>query len=76
MPDRNDERANDTHHQLVDLLMEKIQADPYPSVTMMDLLEEILLPDERPAYAAMLMEKIRDDQFPSLDMLSRVRDAS
>lgn len=76
MAQNGENNQDDIHRQLVNLLLEKIQSDPYPSVTMMDMLEEILQPDERPAYAAVLMDKIRGDQFPSLDMIARARDAS
>lgn len=69
-------QEDSTHRQLVALLLEKIDADPYPSGTMMDLLEEIALPDERAALAAVLMDKIRRDAFPSLDMMCRARDLS
>jgi hypothetical protein len=62
----------DTRAQLVDLLLEKVGNDPFPSVTMMDLLEELLLPDEVPAYAAVLMEKIRENTYPSVSMMRRV----
>jgi len=66
--------ADDVRRDLIDLLLEKIDRDPYPSVTMMDLVEELIGPDERGAYAAVLMDKIRSDNLPSLDMMSRVRD--
>lgn len=66
--------ADDVRRDLIDLLLAKIDHDPYPSGTMMDLVEELLGPDERGAYAAVLMDKIRADQFPSLDMMNRVRD--
>ena len=61
----------DTRARLVDLLLEKIAGDPYPSSTMMDLVEE-LLPDDVPAYAAVLMEKVRADAFPSVPMMKRL----
>jgi len=41
---------------------------------MMDYLEELLLPDEVPAYVAVLAQKLRDDQFPSISMLRRLID--
>jgi hypothetical protein len=66
--------ADDVRHELVRLLLEKVHDDPYPSTTMLDLIEELIGPDERADYAAVLMEKIRGDNFPSLDMMSRVRD--
>ena len=64
----------DSRARLVDLLIEKIAEDPYPSGTMMDLVEELLLPDDVPAYAAVLMEKIRADAFPSVPMMKRLVD--
>ena len=56
------------------ILLDKVAKDPYPSTTMMDLIEELLTPEDVPAYAAVLMDKIRKDQFPSLDLMTRVRD--
>lgn len=67
-------QQHDVRQELARLLLEKVHDDPYPSVTMLDLLEEIIGPDERQAYAEVLMDKIRGDNFPSLDMMSRVRD--
>lgn len=72
----NENGASDSdqvRRDMVQLLLEKVEADPYPSVTMMDLVEQMLGVDERAAYAAVLMDKIRGDRFPSLDMLVRVR---
>lgn len=66
------DRDADPRALLVDLLLEKVAADVYPSNTMMDYLEELLLPDEIPAYAAVLLQKLRDDQYPSVSMLRRL----
>lgn len=67
-----DNDAGDPRAMLVDLLLRKVAADQYPSTTMMDYLEELLLPDEVPAYAAVLVQKMRDEQFPSISMLRRL----
>ncbi|MDH2415870.1 hypothetical protein [Nocardioides sp. CER19] len=73
--DRDQQNGDmDVHHELVTLLIEKVRRDPYPSTTMMDLIEEILAPEDVPAYAGVLMEKIRNDEFPSIDLMARVRD--
>jgi hypothetical protein len=40
---------------------------------MMDMIEEILQPEDVPRYAAVLLDKIRADEFPSLDMLKRAQ---
>lgn len=64
----------DPHRELVSMLLERVQQDPYPSSTMMDFVEELLRPEEIPGYAAVLLDKIRNETYPSLDMMARVRD--
>lgn len=64
----------DARHEIVSLLIEKVRRDPYPSTTMMDLIEEMLAPEDLEAYSTALMDKIRRDEFPSIDMMSRLRD--
>ena len=66
------ENGTDTRARLLDLLLEKVADDPYPSATMMDLIEELLQPDEVPAYAAVLMEKVNEDTYPSVPMMRRL----
>jgi hypothetical protein len=62
----------DVRGELVDLLLEKIASDRNPSITMMNLVEELLAPDDVPAYAAVLMDKVKSERFPSLSMIRRV----
>ena len=47
--------------------------DPYPSVTQMDMIEEMLTPEDVQSYAEILMDKIRADKFPSVSLMSRVQ---
>jgi hypothetical protein len=68
---RNGEEV-DVRGELVDLLLEKIASDRNPSITMMNLVEELLAPDDVPAYAAVLMDKVKSERFPSLSMIRRV----
>lgn len=76
MPDdrTNDDRTNDddTRRQLLDLLLGKIEADTYPSVTMLDMVERLLTPEEVAEYASVLMAKISADNYPSIDLIRRV----
>jgi len=58
--------------QLVDVLMGKIESDPYPSTTMLNLLEELITEDELAAYVTVLLDKVSQDQFPSIPMLDRL----
>jgi hypothetical protein len=62
----------DVRGELVDLLLEKIASDRNPSVTMMNMVEELLAPDDVPAYAAVLWDKVKTDRFPSISMLRRI----
>jgi hypothetical protein len=66
------QETHDSRADLLDILLEKIAADTYPSSTMMDLVEELLQPDEVPAYAAVLMQKIRADTYPSTSLMKRL----
>jgi hypothetical protein len=65
--------GHDLHHEVFQILLEKVEQDPYPSVTMMDMIEEGLRPEDVQTYASVLLEKIRGDAFPSLDLIQRVR---
>ena len=57
---------------VLDLLLEKVDGDRYPSTTMLDDIERILTPWRRDDYAEVLMAKIRTDRFPSHDMVERL----
>ena len=62
----------DVRKELLDSLIRKVDAEPFPSLTMLDMIEELLTPDDVPAYAQMLMRKVEDEQFPSVSMLHRI----
>ncbi len=62
----------DVNQEVLQVLLEKIEGDTYPSVTMMDMVELIIRDEDLPAYAEVLLDKIRADRFPSMDMLRRV----
>lgn len=66
------DEATELHREVLRVLLERVEEDPYPSVTMLDLIEEMLRPEEVPVYTEILLDKIRADRFPSLDMLQRV----
>jgi hypothetical protein len=62
----------DVRGEVVDLLLEKIASDRNPSVTMMNMVEEPLAPDDVPAYVAVLLDKVKTDRYPSYSMLRRL----
>lgn len=62
----------DVRGEILELLMDKVANDRFPSSTMMDMIEGMLGPDEAPTYAAILMDKIRQDNYPSIPMMRRL----
>ena len=62
----------DVRGEVVNLLVEKIASDRNPSVTMMNMVEGLLAPDDTPAYAAVLLDKVKTDKYPSYSMLRRL----
>lgn len=65
--------GHDIHREVFQILLQKVEQDPYPSVTMMDIIEANMRPEDVPNYASVLLDKIRADNFPSLDLLRRVQ---
>jgi hypothetical protein len=62
----------DIRDAVLDLLLDKVDNDRYPSPTMLDDIERILTPWRRDDYADVLMAKVRADRFPSHDMVERL----
>ena len=63
----------DVRGEVVDLLLEKIASDRNPSVTMMNMVEELLTPDDVPAYVGILLDKVKTGgRYPSYSMLRRI----
>lgn len=60
--------------QLLRVLMDKVAEENYPSATMMDTIEELMIPQELPVYAQLLVDHIESARFPSIDMIQRLRD--
>lgn len=67
------ESGYDVRSELLTQLLSKVQAEQYPSTTMLDTIEELLTPDDLPRYARVLMSKVSDERFPSVPMLARLR---
>jgi hypothetical protein len=58
--------------RVVQMLMDKVRADPYPSATQMSIIEELLTPELAADYVELLVEKAAKDNFPSIPMLRRI----
>ena len=58
---------------LVAALLRKVEADAYPSTTMLDIIESLLTEDEVPDYVQFLVTRIDEDLYPSIPMIRRVQ---
>ena len=68
----NNRNEIDIRREIVNMLVEKIARDRNPSITQMDLVEQLLAPDDVPAYVAVLMDKVKSERYPSLSMINRL----
>ena len=66
------DRPYDVRTELLKSLMRHVEDDPYPSLTMLDQIEELLTPEEVPVYAKLLLDKVDDEVFPSVSMVNRI----
>ena len=57
---------------MVQMLLEKIRDDRYPSATQMSIIEESLPREMIPDYLEVLIEKAGQDSVPSIPMLKRI----
>jgi hypothetical protein len=62
----------DVRQELLRILLNRVQNEKHPSSTMMNLIEQLMGPEERVVYARLLLEKIRGERWPSLQMIRRV----
>ncbi|MGY1601818.1 hypothetical protein [Geodermatophilus sp. SYSU D00815] len=70
-PEAEFERTLTVREQVLDLLLEKVENDRYPSSAMLDDIERLLTPWRRQDYADILMDKIRKDRYPSRHLIER-----
>jgi hypothetical protein len=71
-PERELERTLTVREEVLDLLLEKVRGDRYPSSAMLDDIERLLTPWRREDYADALLDKIRQDRYPSRAMIERL----
>jgi hypothetical protein len=64
--------ANALQEHYAEVLLERIRADRYPSITYMNMLEEIASPRVMVEYTLHLFERIENETHPSLPMMRRV----
>ena len=65
--------AASAHDRYIELLLERVRDDRYPSGELMDRLEAgIARPEHAQQYFELLMEKAGESRFPSKQMLDRI----
>jgi hypothetical protein len=64
--------ANALQERYGELLLDHIRAARYPSVTHMNMLEQIATPRVLLAYTRHLFDRIEADKYPSIPMMQRV----
>ena len=57
----------------VQMLLEKVRQDQYPSWTQMNMIEQSIPMGMIPAYLEVLLEKVQQDHMPSIPMLRRIQ---
>ena len=57
----------------VQLLLDKVREDHYPSTTHLNLIEEVIPQAMIPDYLEVLMDKAAEDTIPSVPMLQRIQ---
>jgi hypothetical protein len=62
----------DVRREILDILLTNVANDRHPSATMMDLIEQLIGPEERPIYVQVLLDKLRQDRHPSIPMMRRI----
>jgi len=60
--------------RLFDMLMERVESDRYPSIQLLDRIEQVMYTAEQyVAYIDMLIDKIDEAWYPSGQLLNRVQ---
>jgi hypothetical protein len=57
---------------LVEMLLEKVRNDPYPSATQLSIIEQVIPRALVPDYLDALIDKAAQDEFPSIPLLRRI----
>lgn len=57
---------------VLELLLDKVREDNYPSATHLDLIEQLLTPDDLDSYRDVLVEKVGNETYPSISILHRL----
>ncbi|NIK61615.1 hypothetical protein [Kribbella shirazensis] len=65
-------RKRQARELLLDTLFDKVEKDRFPSISMLDMIESLLRPDEVQIYVRLLLRKTRREMYPSIPILRRI----
>lgn len=71
--DRLLSQMRDTEYEFYEDLIDRVEAETYPSQNLLDMIEENLPPELYPDYVQVLVDKLRRTRYPSMTMLRRVQ---
>ena len=69
-----DDIQEEVRSRTLQLLLDKVHADTYPSSTMLDIVEQLLSPQDVGDYAEVLWAKIEGENYPSYALVQRLID--
>ena len=64
--------AGDPRRTLLEALLQKVNDENYPSTEMLDLIEDLLAPEEIAEYVEFLTERVTEETYPSMPLLRRL----
>jgi hypothetical protein len=68
--------AQDARARYVEMLMDQVRRDPFPSMDHLDRIEAALTPSNAGDYVEMLLDKLSRERFPSPPMLARIENVA
>jgi hypothetical protein len=68
--------AQEARARYVEMLMDKVRRDPFPSVDQLNRIEAALTPSTAGDYLEMLLDKFSRERFPSPPMLDRIENVA
>ena len=68
-----DDIRDEVRYRTLQLLLDKVWDDNYPSSTMLDMVERLLVsPEDIGDYIEVLLAKVKDDTYPSNALINRL----
>jgi hypothetical protein len=72
MAEESDHPQERQRRSVLRLLLGKVREDMYPSATHLDMIEQLMTPDDLDDYREVLFEKVENETYPSTSILNRL----